>query len=75
VSFEVAMFVRTDVAFLARTKIDDQLVGPMTTMSGLILHIIMDVVAGFQQSRKVAPGPGADERTARENASEVSCIP
>lgn len=22
---------------------------------------IMDVVAGFQQSRKVAPGPGADE--------------
>jgi hypothetical protein len=70
----VAIILRTDVALLARTKIDDQLVGPMSTMNGYILLSIMDVVAGFQHGRKVAPGPGADMPTARENVSEVSCI-
>jgi hypothetical protein len=63
------------MALLARTKIDHQLVEPMTMMNGHILRSIMDFIAGFHQSRKVAPGPGADEPTARENVSEVSCIP
>jgi hypothetical protein len=75
VSLVVTIIVRTDVALLARTKIDHQLVEPTTTTNGHILLSIMDVVAGFYQGRKVAPGPGADAPTARENVSEVSCIP
>jgi hypothetical protein len=55
----VTTVVKTDVAFLARAKIDDQLVESMTTTNEHVLFSIMDVVASFYQSYKVTAGPGA----------------
>jgi undecaprenyl pyrophosphate phosphatase UppP len=62
----VTTIVTTDVAFLAHTKIDDQLVESMTTTNVHVLFSIMDIVAGFHQCRKVAAGPGAHVPTELE---------
>jgi hypothetical protein len=59
VSFVFTTIVRTDVALLARTKIDDQLVESTTTTNEHVLFSVMDVVAGFRQCHKVAASPGA----------------
>jgi hypothetical protein len=63
VSLVVTTIVRTDITLLARTKIGDRLVESMMTMNEYILPSIMDIVAGFHQSRKVAPGPVANVPT------------
>ena len=75
VSLVVTIIVRTDVALLARTKIDVQFVGPKTPMNGRILLSVIDVVAGFQQSRKVAAAPKTRRESSirTKNMSTTAC--
>jgi hypothetical protein len=66
VGLVLTTIVRTDVALLARTEIDDQLVESTTTTNEHVLFSVMDVVAAFRQCHKVAAKPGAIVRAELE---------